>query len=114
MRRLPTDWAHFLANVDYQRRLAIVIERDTAAGPELIAVARYEPTAEPGVAEIALVVQDEWQGRGLGRLLLGELLAAAQARGHQRFRAYVLADNVRMLHLLSKYTGVIEGVGGHI
>jgi RimJ/RimL family protein N-acetyltransferase len=108
MRRLPTDWAHFLANVDYERRLALVIERDTDDGIELIAVARYEPTPEPGVVEIALVVQDAWQGRGLGRLLLDELLAAAHARGHRRFRAYVLAENSRMLRMLSRYTRVLE------
>src|SRR5262245_41447786 len=42
MKRLPPDWARFLAAVDYQRRLALVVEdpRDRA----LIAVARYEPT----------------------------------------------------------------------
>lgn len=107
MRRLPPDWAHFLANVDYRRRLALVIERGAAAGPELIAVARYEPTDDPEVAEVAFVVQDEWQGRGLGRLLLHELLAAAVARGIRRFRAYVLADNTRMLRLLTRHTRLL-------
>jgi RimJ/RimL family protein N-acetyltransferase len=108
MKRLPPDWAHFLANVDYQTRLALVIEHDGASGPELIAVARYEPSGEPGVAEVAFVVQDGWQGRGLGRRLLEELVAAAEARGIRRFRAYVLAENTRMLRLLSRYTRVLE------
>lgn len=108
MRRLPPDWAHFLANVDSQKRLALVIEAPGPDGPEVIAVARYEPTSEPGVAEVAFVVQDGWQGKGLGRRLLRELLAAAAARGIRRFRAYVLADNVRMLRLLSRYTHLLE------
>lgn len=108
MKRLPTDWAHFLANVDYQRRLALVIEAPGPDGSEVIAVARYEPTGDPGVAEVAFVVQDGWQGKGLGRLLLRELLSAAAARGIGRFRAYVLADNVRMLRLLSRYTRLLE------
>ena len=107
MRRLPPDWAHFLANVDYQRRLAIVIERDGPEAVALIAVARYEPTDDPDVVEVAFVVQDGWQGRGLGRTLLRELLAAAQARGIRRFRAYVLADNYRMLRLLARHTKII-------
>lgn len=106
MQRLPPDWAHFLANVDYQTRLALVVE-DPAAG-ELVAVARYEPSGEPGVAEVAFVVQDAWQGKGLGRLLLRELLTAAEARGIPRFRAYVLADNYRMLHLLSRDTRILQ------
>jgi RimJ/RimL family protein N-acetyltransferase len=106
MKRLPLDWAHFLANVDYRRRLALVVEHGPAT--ELIAVARYESTDEPGTAEIAFVVEDGWQNRGLGTLLLGELLAAAEARGLRRFRAYVLADNRRMLDLLHRFTDVLE------
>ena len=108
LKRLPTNWAHFLANVDYEKRLALVIETPGPDGPELVAVARYEPTREPEVAEVAFVVQDAWQGKGLGRLLLRELLAAAGTRGIRRFRAYVLADNVRMLRLLSRHTRILE------
>lgn len=89
MQRLPMNWAQFLANVDHRTRLALVIERMADAGPELIAVGRYEPTTDPGIAEVAFVIQDAWQGKGLGRLLLDELLAAAGARGIERFRAYV-------------------------
>lgn len=107
MKRLPTDWAHFLANVDYQTRLALVIEAPGPEGPEVVAVARYEPTGDAAVAEVAFVVQDGWQGKGLGRLLLRELLAAATARGIRCFRAYVLADNSRMLRLLSRHTRLL-------
>ena len=108
MRRLPPSWFHFFANVDYRNRLALVAERDTAAGPELVGVGRYEPTEEEGTAEVALVVQDGWQGRGLGSLLLEDVLSAAQARGIRRFRAYVLADNERMLRLLRTRVHILE------
>jgi GNAT superfamily N-acetyltransferase len=100
MRRLPPSWFHFFANVDYRRRLALVGEHDTAGGPEILGVGRYEPTDEEAVAELALVVEDGWQGRGLGMLLLQHILEAGEARGIARFRAYVLADNERMLRLL--------------
>jgi len=106
MRRLPTNWAHFLANVDYRTRLALVIERQDA--DEIVAVGRYEPTSDAAVAEVAFVVQDAWQGKGLGRVLLRELIAAAEARGITRFRAYVLAGNYRMLRLLNRHTHVLE------
>lgn len=106
MRRLPPDWARMLASVDYHRRLALVAEHDGRAGPELIAVARYEPGEAPDTAEVAFVVQDGWQNRGLGTVLLEALLAAAEARGVRRFTAYVLADNLRMLDLLARYTDV--------
>src|SRR5688572_7211919 len=77
MRRLPIDWAHFLANVDYRTRLALVIERPDPAGPEIVAVGRYDWNGVSDAAEVAFVVQDGWQGKGLGRTLLRELLAAA-------------------------------------
>lgn len=108
MRRLPTDWYHFFANVDYVRRLALVAERETVAGPQLIGVGRYEPSEDPDLAEVAFVVEDGWQGRGLGGVLLESVLRAADARGIRRFRAYVLADNYRMLRLLATRTEVEE------
>ena len=50
LRRLPADWYHFFANVDYVRRLALVAERETVAGVQLIGVGRYEPAEEPDTA----------------------------------------------------------------
>jgi GNAT superfamily N-acetyltransferase len=108
LRRLPNDWYHFFANVDYVRRLALVAERETVAGTQLIGVGRYEPSEEPGAAEVAFVVEDGWQGRGLGAILLEAVLGAADARGLRHFRAYVLADNHRMLRLLGTHTEVDE------
>ncbi|HET8578107.1 MAG TPA: GNAT family protein [Methylomirabilota bacterium] len=108
MRRLPPDWAHFFANVDYRRRLALVAERDAPSGVELIGVGRYEPDEEPDTAEVAFVVEDGWQGLGLGAILLLDVVRAAEARGIHRFRAYCLADNHRMLRLLVELTEVRE------
>jgi acetyltransferase len=110
MKRLPPDWARLLANVDYERRLALIAEHGPPEAPELIGVARYEPTDQAGTAEIAFVIQDGWQNRGLGTLMLDALLAAADARGIRRFRAYVLAGNMRMIDLLVRFTDVLERV----
>jgi RimJ/RimL family protein N-acetyltransferase len=108
MKRLPPDWARLLATVDYQRRLAIVAEAGPATAPQLVAVARYEPTDEPETAEVAFVVEDGFQGRGLGVVLLHHLLDAGHARGIRRFRAYVLGDNTRMLDLIARFTDIRE------
>jgi len=108
MRRLPPDWFRYFANVDYVRRLALVAERDTPHGAAVVAVARYEPADEADTAEVAFVVEDGWQGQGLGAVLLHDLLAAARARGIERFRAYVMADNHRMLKLLTSRVQVQE------
>jgi len=105
MRRLPPDWVHILANVDYERRMAIVAV-DPAG--ELIGVARYMYDQRAGEAEIAIVIEDRWQGRGLGKRLLAELVGYAAGRGIRRLRAYVLADNVRMLRLLRRLTVILD------
>ena len=105
MRHLSQDWARILADVDHDRRSAIVAE-----GPdgELVGVARYGWEEESGDAEIALVIQDAWQARGLGTILLTALLTHAASRGITRFRAYVLADNHRMLRLIRELGRVTE------
>ena len=71
-------------------------------------VARYSVLADPGEAEIALVVEDAWQGRGLGTILLAALLEHAESRGIPRFLAYVLADNHRMVRLIGRVGRVTE------
>jgi RimJ/RimL family protein N-acetyltransferase len=103
--RLPKHWYRQFANVDYRTRLALIAEDQGALG-SLRAVARYEPGEAPGTTEIAIVVEDGWQGRGLGPLLLDALLAAAEARGLCRFTADVLADNRPMLRVLSQVADV--------
>jgi RimJ/RimL family protein N-acetyltransferase len=103
MRRLPPDWAKILATVDYRRRLALVAEHEGPHGVALVGVGRYEPTERGDTAEIAFVVQDGWQNRGLGTILFRGVLDAAQARGIARFVAYVLADNSRMLDLIQRF-----------
>jgi len=106
MKRLPPDWAKMLANVDYHRRLALVAEARAGTELELIGVGRYEPTDEKDTVEVAFVVQDGWQNRGLGTILFSNILQAAAARSFRRFRAYVLADNQRMLDLITRFTRV--------
>jgi RimJ/RimL family protein N-acetyltransferase len=107
MRRLPPDWAHFLANVDHRSRFALVAEEAGATETRVIAVARYEGI-DGTTAEVAFAVEDRWQGKGLGTLLIVDLLRAAALNGFTRYRAFVLADNHRMLGLLVRHTSVLE------
>jgi acyl-CoA synthetase (NDP forming)/RimJ/RimL family protein N-acetyltransferase len=79
-------------NVDYTDRVALVA---TEAG-ELIAVARFD-RLNPRDAEVAFVVRDDHQSRGLGAVLLEHLAAAAWEVGLRRFVAEVLPNNRKML-----------------
>jgi RimJ/RimL family protein N-acetyltransferase len=90
------DWA---TKVDNDRRLGVVAyDADTG---RLIAHAGLErDPRQPDRAEFALVVADHYQGCGLGGMLLGRLVEAAQRVGIRWLTAEVLAENHRMLNLL--------------
>ncbi|HEX7168075.1 MAG TPA: GNAT family N-acetyltransferase [Acidimicrobiales bacterium] len=85
----------YFTHVDYERRLALVLELRGA----LIAVGRYDADAELDSAEVAFVVSDDHQGRGVGTLLLEYLALAARKVGISHFFADTLASNQRMLRV---------------
>jgi acetyltransferase len=96
--RLPRHWVDELVDLDHRYREALgALDPETGEG---IAVARYVRfDDDPEEADFAIAVADAWQGRGLGRLLLGELLEAARANGLRRLSGDVIATNERMLAL---------------
>jgi RimJ/RimL family protein N-acetyltransferase len=94
---MPPAMAHYLSNVDYRHRLALIAETDI----QPVGVARYDCTNDPDLVELGLAIVDDWQNRGLGRILLREILRAAEENGIHRFCADVLAENRRMLRLLA-------------
>ncbi|MFB4309919.1 GNAT family N-acetyltransferase [Actinomadura sp. GTD37] len=75
------------------------------ADGSLLALAHLIHVLDPGVAEVAFLVEDAWQGRGLGRGLAELLLVLARDRGLVEVRATVLSDNVRMRRLLGSFGG---------
>jgi GNAT superfamily N-acetyltransferase len=88
-----------LTRVDHRDHEAL-IALDEATG-DGVGVARYVRTA-PGEAEPAVVVTDDWQGRGVGSTLLELLATRAVEEGVTRFRAPVLAQNAEAIALLKR------------
>jgi RimJ/RimL family protein N-acetyltransferase len=101
IKELSDKQLRYLTEVDQQDHVAWVAF--TAEGDDDdvgIGVARFVRVSdEPDVAEAAITVLDEYQGRGLGTLLLGVLSASARQRGVRMFRSYVLGENASMLAL---------------
>ncbi len=79
--------------VDHRDRVALIL---LVAG-QMIAVGRFD-TIRPGYAEVAFLVEDKHQGRGIGQLLLEHLAQAGRERGVEEFVAEVLPDNQAMIH----------------
>jgi GNAT superfamily N-acetyltransferase len=99
VRRLPPAVAHHLVEVDHDRREALV----AVVGDDVVGVARYDRSpGDPTTAEFAVLVEDAWQGVGLGRQLLLEITELAARRGVRTVAASVQADNDRMLHLIRR------------
>lgn len=83
-----------LTHVDHREREALVAIVDD----EIVGVARFDTIASAD-AEVAFVVADSWQGRGLGRSLFRSLARRAAELGVERFVVYRLPHNRRLLNL---------------
>jgi RimJ/RimL family protein N-acetyltransferase len=90
----------YLTEVDHRDHEAwVAIAADDPDAPGL-GVARYvRLESDPTVAEAAVTVVDEFQGRGIGTILLRRLAASAIENGIRTFRNYVLAENEAMLEV---------------
>ncbi|MER6577131.1 GNAT family N-acetyltransferase [Nonomuraea sp. NPDC001023] len=69
---------------------------------QVIALASLMYRADPGAAELAFLVEDGWQGRGLGAALARILIDAARNHGFAEIRATMLSDNMRMHRLMAR------------
>jgi len=97
---LSDDELHYLCDIDQENHFAIGAARELEDGTRVgLGIARFIKIAD-GVAEAAVAVADEMQGRGLGRLLFLRLCAAARERGITTFQCEVLGSNASMKHLL--------------
>ncbi len=104
--RIPTkSLMTYLFEVDYVDHFVWVMT-DGPDGP-VVADARFvRDEADPAVAEVAFIVGDAYQGRGIGTFLMDALAVAAGYDGVQRFTARVLAENLPMRTILDRFGAV--------
>jgi len=88
-------------NVDFVDHVALVAVVVESGRPVIAGGARYV-VVEPGRAEVAFAVVDQYQGQGFGAALMRHLAAIAQAAGLKELIAEVLPDNVPMLKVFEK------------
>jgi acetyltransferase len=104
MNELSDNMAQQLATLDYHSRMAFVATVPIAGKEILIGVARYGlvGAAEPGMAECAIVVGDEYQGRGLGQRMLDQLIRYARAHGVTGLLATIHSTNTRIKRFIER------------
>ena len=110
---LSSDMLDYLTQVDYHDHFAWGALALDQPGQPGIGVARYVRLSdEPEVAEPAVAVADEYQGRGLGTVLLYTLADTATDHGIKRFRALVLAENEGMINVFREMGATVRRAGG--
>jgi acetyltransferase len=90
--------------IDYDREMALVAERHHAEGaePEILGVSRMTKVHGVDAAEVAVVVGDQWHGRGLGKELMARLLVVAADDKVPALSANILPDNRDMMRVFEK------------
>src|SRR3954468_10000207 len=107
--RLTASDLRYLTEVDGVNHYAVV----ALWGRHIVGVARWVRLIDdPEEAEVAVVVGDPLQGKGLGRILARNLADAARARGIRRIRASILSDNPPAMAHMGLIAGRLTD-GGH-
>ena len=91
----------FFMDVDFSNHVALAAWALEQGRPAIVGGGRYVVT-NPGEAEMAFVVVDAWQGRGVGSLLLRHLTEIAREQGVRELTAEVLSDNGAMRSVFTK------------
>lgn len=103
-----------LTSPDFPCSHAIVGTIEQDGEEKEIGIARYAPTGEPGVAEFAVVVDDEWQRLGLANQLMHGIIFSAAVAGFSKLEGVVLRENTAMLKLAAQlgFETVDDGEAG--
>lgn len=92
---VPERMVALMLDVDHHDKQFLV----AVAQEEIVGHAMYVRLGDDTEAEIAIIIEDGWQSKGVGKLLLSELAQRAKLRGIETFTAEVLGENRRMLGL---------------
>ena len=94
--RFTTRQIQDFVYIDHRRDVAVVATLPEVQGDQIIAVGTYYLNESTNKAEVAFVVRDSWQGKGLGTFIFQHLIKIAKRNGIAGFTAEVLRDNERM------------------
>jgi RimJ/RimL family protein N-acetyltransferase len=103
-KELTDEMAQRFASLDYQNQMALVATIEEDGEEHLVGVARYVLIGDqdPGAAETAIIVRDDYQGRGLGTLLYERLIQYARSHQVTTFVGTVHQSNSPMLKFIHK------------
>ena len=92
----------FFMDIDFVNHVALVAELDEDGRPAIVGGGRYV-VVKAGEAEVAFIVVDAYQGRGIGAVLTRHLVGLARAAGLKQLAADVLPENMAMRKVLGRF-----------
>jgi RimJ/RimL family protein N-acetyltransferase len=92
----------YFMQVDFLNHVALVATAQEDGQPIIIGGGRYI-VFEPGRAEMAFIVVDAWQGRGIGSILMRHLIDIARDSAFKELTAEILPENTAMLKVFGKF-----------
>jgi acetyltransferase len=101
-RRLSREELRRFTEIDSECEFAVIATTAHDGVEQQVGVARYVKQNCADEAEFAIVLSDDWQGRGLGGILLSSLIAEARQRGVRRLIGTTMSENSGMLALARK------------
>jgi GNAT superfamily N-acetyltransferase len=113
MKYIPQKQIQDFVYIDHRNEVVLVATLPEASGDEIIAVGGYYLNPRTNRAEVAFVVRDEWQNKGIGKFLLQQLTNIAKSNGISGFTAETLQENRGMQTVFNrsglKVTSRLEG-----
>ena len=103
IRELSANALQKFTHIDFPGEMALVATIDRNGREKEIGVARYAPGTGDAQAEFAVVVADDWQGKGIATQLLHHLFSIATESGIESIEGLILRDNKRMLALAKRF-----------
>lgn len=95
-------------DLDYETRFALAAVVECEGVEEMVGIAQYVLDESTNFAEAAFLVRDAWQGKGIGKSLVGYLVEIARDKGIKGITAVVMPENRAMLHLFYQLGYTVE------
>jgi acyl-CoA hydrolase/RimJ/RimL family protein N-acetyltransferase len=112
LRTIPRKQIQDFVFINHRNDMALVGTMPASQGEEFVAIGRYYLNEKTNRAEVAFVVRDDWQNKGIGTFLLRQLINVARRNGIEGFTAEVLRGNTAMQRVFQKSEFKVRSTAG--
>jgi acetyltransferase len=108
LKTLPPEWVNHFTRIDYTQDVALVALKEIESRERILGVCRIMRKPDSTRGELAVVIDDLWQGKGIGRILSERCIPIAKKLGIESVWGIVSLENKKFLSLAKKLGFTIE------